>query len=68
MRRVKRWAGNALHSRLNDDYLEREANYLYSGLSGWFLRQYLRYPPLGKRLANIKSFAAKAGELSASRT
>ena len=46
MRALKRLgAGNALHSRLNDDYLEREANYLYSGLSGWFLRQYLRILP-----------------------
>jgi Zn-dependent protease with chaperone function len=52
-------AGNALYPRLNDHYLEREADYLYSGISGWFLRQYLRYPPLGKRLANIKSFAAR---------
>lgn len=61
-------AGNALHPRLNDAYLEQEAEYLYSGISGWFLRQYLRYPPLGKRLANIKTFAAKASDLNGSRT
>jgi Zn-dependent protease with chaperone function len=52
-------AGNALHPRLNDQYLEREADYIYSGLTGWFLRQYLRYPPLGKRLANVNTFAAR---------
>lgn len=51
--------GNALHPRLNDDYLEQEARYLYSGISGWFLRQYLRYPPLGTRLANVKEFTAR---------
>jgi Zn-dependent protease with chaperone function len=50
--------GNTLYGRLNDDYLEREAEYLYSGISGWFLKQYLRYPPLGKRLANVREFAA----------
>jgi Zn-dependent protease with chaperone function len=54
-------AGNVLHSRLSDAYLEEEADYLYSGINGWFLRQYLTYPPLGKRLANVKAFAARHG-------
>ncbi len=52
-------AGNVLHSRLSDAYLEEEADYLYSGITGWFLRQYLAYPPLGKRLANVNAFAAR---------
>ena len=48
--------GNKLHDRLNEGYLQAEARYLYSGITGWFLKQYLTYPPLGKRIANITQF------------
>jgi Zn-dependent protease with chaperone function len=48
--------GNELHDRLNEGYLQAEARYIYSGITGWFLKQYLTYPPLGKRIANITQF------------
>ncbi len=48
--------GNELHGRLNEDYLQAEARYIYSGITGWFLKQYLTYPPIGKRIANITQF------------
>jgi Zn-dependent protease with chaperone function len=50
--------GNELYDRLNDDYLKAEAKYIYSGFTGWLLKQYLRYPPLGKRLVNVAEFHA----------
>ena len=47
---LKRLAvGNRLLDRLNDDFLVAESKYIYSGLTGWLLKQYLTYPPLGKR-------------------
>jgi Zn-dependent protease with chaperone function len=52
--------GNKLHNRLNEDYLQAEARYIYSGITGWFLKQYLTYPPLGKRIANITQFCTGA--------
>jgi Zn-dependent protease with chaperone function len=52
--------GNKLHNRLNEDYLQEEARYIYSGITGWFLKQYLPYPPLGKRIANITQFCTGA--------
>ncbi len=48
--------GNKLYSRLNEGYLQEEARYIYSGITGWLLKQYLTYPPLGKRIANITQF------------
>jgi Zn-dependent protease with chaperone function len=48
--------GNKLYNRLNEGYLQAEARYIYSGITGWFLKQYLTYPPLGKRIANITQF------------
>ena len=48
--------GNKLYSRLNEGYLQEEARYIYSGITGWLLKQYLTYPPLGKRIANIAQF------------
>jgi Zn-dependent protease with chaperone function len=51
--------GNRLAHRLNDDFLMREGVYIYSGLTGWLLRQYLTHPPLGKRIANINESAAR---------
>jgi predicted Zn finger-like uncharacterized protein len=54
---LKRLAvGNQLHPRLNDSFLAAEARYIYSGLTGWLLKQYLTYPPLGKRIANVEGF------------
>lgn len=52
--------GHALHTRLDEAELEAEARYLESGLTGWLLRQYLTYPPLGRRIANVKAFARAA--------
>jgi Zn-dependent protease with chaperone function len=51
--------GNRLVDRLNDEYLVDEARYIYSGLTGWLLQQYLSYPPLGKRLENASQFCEK---------
>lgn len=48
--------GNRLLDRLNDDFLVAEAGYIYSGLTGWLLKQYLTYPPLGKRIQNAREF------------
>jgi Zn-dependent protease with chaperone function len=48
--------GNRLFPRLNEQFLEVEAKYIYSGITGWLLKQYLTYPPLGRRLSNIASF------------
>ncbi|HEY2952902.1 MAG TPA: hypothetical protein VGK40_09980, partial [Verrucomicrobiae bacterium] len=48
--------GNPLVNRLNETYLVSEANYIYSGLTGWLLKQYLTYPPLGRRLLNVTEF------------
>jgi Zn-dependent protease with chaperone function len=49
--------GNELVDRLKEDYLVAEANYIYSGLTGWLLKQYLTYPPLGRRIENVTKFA-----------
>ncbi len=48
--------GNKLHGRLNEAFLESETRYIYSGLTGWLLKQYMTYPPLGKRLKNVEQF------------
>jgi Zn-dependent protease with chaperone function len=52
--------GNKLYNRLNEGYLQAEAKYIYSGITGWFLKQYLTYPPLGKRIANVTQFCTGA--------
>ncbi|WP_337174249.1 M48 family metalloprotease [Paludisphaera sp.] len=49
-------AGNELHARLDEADLTEQADTIYSGLSGWLLRQYLTYPPIGKRLSHITRF------------
>ena len=51
-------AGNLLVDRLNEDYLQAEADHLYSGFTGWLLRRYLTYPPLGRRLQGVTEFAS----------
>ncbi len=48
--------GNRLLDRLNDEYLVSEARYIYSGLTGWLLKQNLTYPPLGTRIENVTQF------------
>jgi Zn-dependent protease with chaperone function len=48
--------GNKLFPRLSEQFLEVEAKYIYSGITGWLLKQYLTYPPLGRRLSNVTSF------------
>jgi Zn-dependent protease with chaperone function len=50
--------GNELYGRLNDEFLQAEAKYIYSGFTGWLLKQYLTYPPLGKRVVNVAEFHA----------
>ena len=52
-------AGKVLHTQLSDQSLAEEARQIYSGLTGWFLRQYLTYPPFGKRIRNVDEFAAQ---------
>jgi Zn-dependent protease with chaperone function len=58
---LKRLAvGNELYPRLSEAFLAEEARYIYSGITGWLIKQYLTYPPLGKRLMNVDEFAEKA--------
>jgi Zn-dependent protease with chaperone function len=55
---LKRLAvGNELYPRLSESFLAEEARYIYSGITGWLIKQYLTYPPLGKRLMNVEEFA-----------
>jgi Zn-dependent protease with chaperone function len=49
--------GNTLYDRLNEGYLAAEARYIESGITGWLLKNYMTYPPLGKRLRNVDTFA-----------
>jgi Zn-dependent protease with chaperone function len=53
-------AGNELYGRLREEVLIEEADYIYSGLSGWLLKRHLKYPPLGKRILNVTKFATQA--------
>lgn len=48
--------GNRLYNRLDDGYLAAEARYIESGITGWLLKKYMAYPPLGKRLKNAERF------------
>jgi hypothetical protein len=36
-----------------------EASQIYSGVTGWFLRRNLTYPPLGKRIQNVATFSQR---------
>lgn len=56
LRKMAVGVGNALHKRLDEDFLISEADHIHSGLTGWLLKQYLTYPPLGKRIANLNDF------------
>lgn len=49
--------GRHLHGRVNDEALISESRQIYSGLSGWLVRQYLSHPPAGARLENLNGFA-----------
>lgn len=53
--------GRHLHGRVNDEALIAEARHIYSGFSGWLVRQYLSHPPAGSRLENMNTFHARAG-------
>lgn len=48
--------GNLLVHKLNEEYLINESKYIYSGFTGWLLKNYLSHPPIGKRIQNINSF------------
>ena len=48
--------GNLLVHKLNEDYLINESHYIYSGFTGWLLKNYLSHPPIGKRIENINKF------------
>ncbi len=56
----KTGVGNSLYDRLDEEYLASEAKYITSGLTGYFLKQKLAYPPLGKRIENVSLFFAGA--------
>jgi|GEM_PF-2199384 len=59
-RLIRRLAvGHVLESRLDEDYLIDESDYLYSGISGWLLKNYFHYPAVGKRLLNLMEFDEK---------
>ena len=51
--------GKELYVELSDEALAEEARYIYSGLTGWFLRRHLSHPPVGSRIRNIDTFAAE---------
>jgi Zn-dependent protease with chaperone function len=48
--------GNKLFHRLDESYLSAEAKYIFSGITGWLLKSYLTYPPLGRRIENVGAF------------
>jgi len=57
---LKRLAvGNKLFDKLKDSYLINESDYIYSGFTGWLLKRYMTYPPLGKRISNLENFKLK---------
>ncbi|MFA4985497.1 MAG: M48 family metallopeptidase [Candidatus Brocadiia bacterium] len=59
---LKRLAvGNELYTRIKDKHLEKEAEYIYSGLAGWLLKQQATYPSFGRRISNIDQFAKTIG-------
>jgi hypothetical protein len=52
-------AGNNLSAMVSTEELEAETVQLYSGITGWFLKHYLSYPSIGKRIAGIRKFAGE---------
>lgn len=56
-RLIRRLAvGHVLESRLDEEYLIEESDYLYSGFTGWLLKNHFTYPAVGKRLLNLMEF------------
>ncbi len=55
--------GNELFSRLNEAESIDEASQIYSGITGWFLRRNLNYPPLGKRIQNVANFSQRGTQI-----
>lgn len=49
--------GRFLFERVSEPALIEEARYIYSGLAGWLIKQYLSHPPAGARLENLETFA-----------
>ena len=49
--------GRFMFDRVSEPELIEESHHIYSGLTGWFIRQYLSHPPAGARLENLESFA-----------
>jgi len=49
--------GKRLYGGLSEAALVDEANAIFSGLVGWFVRRHLTYPPAGARLRNLEQFA-----------
>jgi Zn-dependent protease with chaperone function len=48
--------GRKLYSKLQDNVLIADAERIYSGFTGWIVKQYLTHPPVGTRLQNVASF------------
>ncbi len=48
--------GNILHPNLNVLALTNEAKYIYSGFTGWLVKQGMNYPSMGKRIENVTGF------------
>lgn len=53
--------GRGLFARVNEAALVSESREIYSGFTGWLLRQYLTHPPAGARLSNAVQFHTANG-------
>jgi Zn-dependent protease with chaperone function len=53
--------GRRLFKVLSESALISESEQLYSGITGWLLRNYLTHPPAGARLDNLNRFAEETG-------
>jgi Zn-dependent protease with chaperone function len=49
--------GHTLSRFIDTAALQTEAQQLYSGATGWLLKKYLSYPPIGKRIEHAVEFA-----------
>ncbi len=49
--------GNKLRDRISVKSTILESRHIYSGITGWFIKQYLTYPPIGHRIENLKEFS-----------
>jgi Zn-dependent protease with chaperone function len=49
--------GHQLRDRISLKSAIMESRQIYSGLTGWFIKQYLTYPPVGRRIENLKEFS-----------